>query len=151
MSRTPPVRYFSRNSIPISVDQYEEYCKDEDYVNVRRFDNSEVRAILKWIGVVRNPGNYFSGDMPIFELGFWNYDSGGALREAPESGVKFCYEADAIQAYENFLLRWTDSEREDDKLVERDNIYAPPPPPNLDAPESDLAEIIGVGDDGMVW
>lgn len=150
-ARTASVKYLSRNGLNIDKAQYDEYCKDENYVNVRMFDNNEVRVILKWVGLVRNPANYFAGDMPIFQIGVWNYDSTGQMRHDPvTSGKTFSDEDTAIKAYEKFLETWTDSERDDDgKLIEEENLFTPPPPPNLDAPDSDIASIIGIGDDGV--
>lgn len=150
MAKSNDIKYFSRNSLPITAEQYEEYVKNESYPTVAQYDNGIIRVILRWVGRVTLASRYFPGEYPIFQLGIWNYDSGGDLQPDPASGKTFSYEDEAKKAYDQFLIEWTDSYKEGDKLVEVDNDLAPVVPDN-DAPTTDLSELKGLTEDDAVW
>lgn len=144
------IGYFSRNGLSISQEQYQSFAADPSYVRVKSFDNGVVRVLLRWIGLVRKLDNYFPGEMPIFEMAVWNYNSSGVMVEDPLSGKTYSNEEDAIKAYEAFLESWTESGRDENGVfVEEENEFTPPPPPNLDAPDSDVKKLVGIEDDGV--
>jgi len=117
-------------------------------MQVRAYDNNKVRAVVEWIGRVENPQNTFLDYYKVFRFDVWNYMEGSQLAHDPSTPTFFSNEEEAVNAYEAFLLKWTEAERDDEGvLLEVGNALVPPPPPNPDAPASAPADddVSGVG------
>lgn len=140
------VGYYDREGKPIAADAWKAKCADPSYAVVREYDNAVVRLTLKWIGRVKNPGNYFIvADSPLFILLVKNYRADGSLADDPADGDRtFGTETAAIAAYEEFLLKWTESERDDrGEFVEQDNTLTPPAPPDPNRPATEAMDLEG--------
>lgn len=134
------IGYFDRSGIRISEDLWRAKQGEPEYVKLAEFDNGTVRVFAMWHGRVINPQNYLSTMLPIFMLQVSNYDGNGVLRPDPvENGKTFTTEKQVMQAYKEFLARWTECEAERNEngeiveFTEVGNDLAPPPPPNPDA------------------
>lgn len=140
------VGFYDREGKAIPQDVWTAKSKDPSYAVVREYDNAVVRVTLKWIGRVQNPGNYFGPEfMPLFVLLVKNYRADGSMVDDPADGdQKFGTEAVALAAYEEFLLKWTKSERDDEgEFVEADNTLTPPPPPDPNKPSTEATDLEG--------
>lgn len=143
------VGYSKRDGQPCTKAEWSDLRKDLSYCSVRQFDNDIVRVEVKWHGLVRDPQNLFRETYPLFMLNVYNYNSfGDRVVDPVESGKTFPTEEAAVAFYEKFVERWSESYVDDGVLVEVGNSLAPPPPPNLDAPSSEVASIKGIEDDG---
>lgn len=144
-------KYFGREGNPLTRAEWEVHRLDRSYWCVREYDNGAVFLRLIWMGLVIDPVNTWPDCWPIFKLEVGNYDSVGVLRKDPiMSGKTFAAEDEAVSAYEEFLKTWTNSHEGEDGFVEEDNAYTPPPPPDLDAPMTETANIkLGIMDDGV--
>jgi hypothetical protein len=146
--------YINRSGAKITAKEWEALIASESYSTVRRYDNSEVRVVVDWVGTVANM-DVFPEMRKVIRLDIFNLNSSGKwVKDPVQSDLWFPNEETAINAYEQFIERWTNSHRdENDELIEEDNLYAPPPPPppppSPDAPASDCASIKGVVDDGV--
>lgn len=146
--------YYDREGFKISRERWSEFGNDDDYCTVRAFDNGAVKVTLVWLGRVDTLKDQWDFMYPIFRLNVANYNSNGELVADPvDDGKTFRLEREGIEAYEAFVAKWTESYLDDDgELVEVDNDIAPPPPPNPDAPASDVASVKGVEiDDVGAW
>ena len=90
----------------------------------------------------------------MFGMSVHNYDAAGNLQPDPvENNKTYPTENLAIQAYEEFLSKWTSCGiNPEGQFVEEDNDLAPPPPPpppDLDSPSSETTSIKGFADDGV--
>ena len=141
--------YLNRAGEQISKKKWSELMLDPDYVSVREYDNGVIRVSLRWSGCVKNFGNTFPNYYKVFTLSVSNYREDGSLVKDPvEQELTFPNEASAVNFYEKYLLKWTDSERNDaNEFVEIGNTLTPPPPPDPDRPsvEPDMPELGGVG------
>jgi len=144
--------YYDRTGRPMSLAEWKLKSEDEDYRLIRNFDNGVVKARLVWLGKLSSiEKSSFRDTWPLFSINVWNYGSDGQLRVDPNmSGQTFAHEQNAIDCYEDFLLTWTDCDRDDDgKFFEVDNIYTPPPPPDPNKPAD--VKIEGLTDDFGAW
>ncbi|MFK3741065.1 hypothetical protein [Massilia sp. TN1-12] len=131
------VLYQDRDGKRIDGEQYKQARQDPSYVQVRSYDNNQVRATVEWIGRIENPQDQFPDYYKLFRVDVWNYTDGGQLAKDPAYPQFFSNEAAAAKEYEAFIERWTEAERmADGELVEHGNTLLPPPPPNPDAPAS---------------
>jgi len=146
--------YVTREGIKLgSLAEWKKLREDKSYVEVRAYDNGDVRAILEWNGRV-DDASVFRDCWPVFKLMVGNYAADGSLWPDPvEYGKTFPTEEAGIAAYEAFIERWTASRRDaEGALVEEDNNLTPtppPPPPNPDAPASEVTAIKGMEDDDV--
>lgn len=143
-------KYLDRNGVGITGEHWKKLRHDPNYRVVRRYSNGVVHVELEWLGTCDNPDT-FRDYYKLFVLKVNNFNEQGQLVPDPvENGKTFGFEHEAIRAYEQFLERWTESHRDEEgEFVEMDNDLIPPPPPNPDAPSSDVAEIKGMEDDGV--
>jgi hypothetical protein len=136
------IAFIDRQGKAIGAEAWKERQKDASYVIVSQYDNGVVQVTLKWNGRIENPQNTFPSYWPVFVLLVKNYKADGTLALDPESDQTFGDEASAVKAYEDFLVRWTESTtNEEGEFVEQDNLLTPPAPPNPDLPESDAQEL----------
>ena len=134
-------KFYNRQGEEIPFETFKENRADPKYAMVREFDNGEVHVEAVWVGEVRNPQNYFPGMRPIFMLKIYNYDHLDELRPDVQSGATFSSEEELVEAYENFIEKWTESERDEEgHLREVDNSLTPQRP-DLDTPKSDISEM----------
>jgi hypothetical protein len=133
-------RYFDREGRRIDAAAWAELQKKPEYVLLKEYDNGAVRVRLVWIGKIsEKEHSSFRDTWPLFSMGVWNYTDTGALVPDPVSnGETFANESDALTAYEDFLITWTDSQMGEKGLIEVDNNLAPPPPPNPDLPATEF-------------
>lgn len=143
-------KYFGRDGRPCQKFEWQRLRSDKSYATIKEYDNGQVYVKLEWVGEITDP-SVFRDCWKMFRIIVANYDADGSARPDPVENLKtFAYEKDGIAAYENFLERWTASHRSGDgELVEEGNYLTPPPPPNLDAPVSDVAKIKGLEDDDI--
>lgn len=143
--------YFNREGMPMSGAQWKTMTADPTYRVLKEFDNGRVQVRLFWNGALTlQQKTSFRDTWPLFTIRIMNYDAEGRLRADTHDGETFAYEADALNAYEEFLTTWADCHIDDDgKLVEVDNHLAPPPPPDPDAPTSVLKD--APPDFGAAW
>lgn len=147
-------KYFGRDGRQCQKVEWRRLRDDDAYRIVREYDNEEISISIEWLGAVENAESLFPDCYKLFGLHVCNYNSvGNPTKDPVENGRTFPDEAAAIAAYEKFIERWTESQRnEDGVLVEEGNNLAPPPPPippNPDAPSSDVSGIKGIVDDGV--
>lgn len=146
--------YVNRDGARIAREDWQHHRSDPDYITIKAYDNSEVSVNVEWVGKVEKIADSFPDMWKVFRLNVQNYNElGQAVVDPVEDGRWFPTKEKAIAAYENFLAGWTASHRDEDgKFVEEDNSLTPPPPPNPDAPDSDLTHIKGFEDDDTgVW
>ncbi len=143
--------YINADGAHITKEAWQERRSDSEYCTVKRFDNGKVLVEVEWVGEVKNYQNLWPADYPVFRLTVANYrENGEAVPDPVFDDTSFPDKDFAIQAYTNFLSHWTESGVNEDGVFEEvDNIYTPPPPPNFDAPTSDLSTIKGIEDDGV--
>lgn len=147
--------YFNKDGARIAAEDWSILTKESGYSNVMEYDNGAVRVRVTWVGKVVSIESLFPDMYKVFRLDVYNYNAVGGLVSDPVSNGKWFPNKDAaIKAYEEFLVQWTASHKnEEGEFVEEDNFFAPPPPPppppSPDAPLSDLATIKGVEDDGV--
>lgn len=147
--------YFNKDGARITAQDWSKLAKEPGYSKVIEYDNGVVRVRVIWVGKVLGIEMLYADMYKVFRLDVENYNAVGTLVPDPVSNGKwFPNKTAAIEAYEEFLERWTASHRsEEGEFVEEDNTLAPPPPPppppSPDAPTSDLASIKGVEDDGV--
>ena len=146
--------FVNRDGARIPHEDWKRLSEDKDYCVIQKYDNEFVRLEIVWVGKVINIDTTFQDMWKVFRFEVYNYNHLGELIADPvEHGRWFHNREAAMLAYNEFLIKWTAShEDENGKFIEEDNIFKPPPPPNVDAPESNLAEIKGLGDLGSdVW
>ncbi|TSP14034.1 hypothetical protein [Cupriavidus campinensis] len=145
------MKYFDRTGASIPPEKWQEHRADTEYVDVRKFDNHAVRIGVEWVGKCKDRDALYAYLVPIFKLIFQTNVDGRWISD-PTDGKTFATEKEAIKAYDDAVVRWTESERDDDgNVVEVGNIYTPP---DLDAPTvSDTAiSTVSTGDDDVgVW
>lgn len=151
MSRVLLTIYINRDGAMIPKDDWEARQKDDNYRIVRTYDNGEVYAEIVWVGRVVNPDDTWPDMWKIFQINVFNYNEfGDKIADPVMFGKWYSNLLSAESDFEAFLVKWTDSHiNEDGKYVEADNLLAPPPAPNLDAPTSDIEHIKGLTEDGV--
>jgi hypothetical protein len=147
------VAYMDKDGLLISKSGWINKRADDSYRTIRQFDNGKVRVLLEWYGKVSTPDS-FEDYWELFQLRVFNYLDAGQLVDDPNFRDKFFgTESSGVAAYEDFMLRWTDSlvdeegnftESEDNTLEQR---QPPPPPVPTDRPSSDA----GLIDGGEAW
>lgn len=152
-----PTRHYDRFGASIDKDTWASNRADPTYCQMEVYDNGSVRCEIEWLGKVKDPELMAPEYWPLFKLHVGNYvdadtASGKRLVPAFETGQTFGSHADALAAYQKFLLEWTNCSMEPTKagtvFTEEDNVLAPPPPEDLDKPESNVV----IGNDGAgVW
>ena len=133
-------RYFDREGRRIDAAAWAELQKKPEYVTLKEYDNGAVRLRLVWIGKIsEKEHSAFRDTWPLFTMSVWNYnDEGRPVPDPVANGETFSNESDALTAYEDFLVNWTDSEFGENGLIEADNNLAPPPPPDPDKPTTEM-------------
>lgn len=142
--------YVDREGKHISSEEWKLKSGDIAYTTVKEYDNGVVRVTLKWNGRVSGPSaQSFADCWPIFVILVKNYKADGTLVNDPvDNDQYFPNEADAVKAYESFLLKWTESEVDDaGEFMEEGNVLTPPPPPDPNKPQCEVDEpaLGGVG------
>lgn len=144
--------YLNRDGLRIDKAKWTELQKDDSYRVIREFDNGKVRVRLVWEGRVdKAHAQSFRDTWPIFSMGVWNYRADGSMVIDPvKNGETYSHIEEAVRAYEEFLIDWTDCEEGDDgRLIEVDNLLTPPPPPDPNKPADVVIE--GLTDDFGAW
>lgn len=143
------VAYIDREGRLINQAAWNAHRADHAYTIVREYDNGVVNVKVEWKGRVTDYGQVYPEFHKVFGLVVKNYTADGSLALDPvEQGRTFPTEAAAVKFYEEFLVQWTDCEKDDNgEFIEADNALTPPPPPNPDAPaiEPDAPELGDVG------
>lgn len=142
--------FYDRTGMKIGPNKWLELREDRNYTIVREFDNGAVYVTVEWVGKV--VGELFRSCWPLFKITVQNYDSTGVLREDPaDSGKTFATEADAINFYEDFLLKYTESDLDLDEnghpiFVEKGNQLdnTPEEPPSEFDAYKDPEDEVGV-------
>lgn len=135
------MQYYDREGRRISLLTWQNHQANTSYSLLREYDNGAVRVRLVWLGkLMDREAQSYRDTWPLFTISVWNYNDQGRLVPDPvEDGKTFAHEQEAINAYEEFLINWTDSTVNDEgKLIEADNLLAPPPPPDPDKPSTEF-------------
>lgn len=121
--------------------------KDHSQLFLREYDNGIIYVTVQWVGKVMNYGDVYPEFYKVMRLNVSNYTSEGILAPDPTmASVWFPNEKLAIEAYEKFVMEWSASNRDSTgKFIEEDNALTPPPPPNPDAPTTEVNDAI-IGD-----
>jgi hypothetical protein len=142
--------YYDREGERISLAAWKAKRADESYTRLKVYDNATVRVELEWVGVVRDASNSWADTWSLFKLSVSNYGSDGVLRADPiENGKTFFAEADALEAYNTFLERWTESHMVENgttgemELVEEGNTLVPEAPPDPNRPSTIVEDDVG--------
>ena len=144
--------YYDRNGARIPKEKWEELNADDVYRTVKLYENEDVRVLVRWLGFQDDAPHVFRDMWKIFEIGVWNRDDelDKWVPDPVENGKTFAYEHIAIAHYEKFLMEWTESRKTPDGgFVEVGNKFEPPPPPNPDAPTTDVADMKWLDDDDV--
>ena len=144
------IRYIDREGKAISQADWKVKSADPLYYQVREYDNGVVRVTLKWNGRVSGPvASSYPDYWPIFVILVKNYKADGTLVNDPvDNDQYFANEAAAVKGYEEFLLKWTESDVDDaGEFMEEGNVLTPPPPPDPNKPASEVddSQTGGVG------
>lgn len=134
MART---QYRDREGRAITEAQWKKLQADPAYTTVKEYDNGVVRVTLRWNGRIAGPAaSTFPDYWPVFVLLVKNYRPDGTLVNDPVDNDKtYPDEQAAIKGYQEFLLKWTESEVDDaGEFLEEGNILTPPPPPDPNKP-----------------
>jgi hypothetical protein len=145
--------YFDRKGSLIGRDEWAALRGDPDYCTICEYDNGVVYIKVEWVGAVSAHfmKNTLSEYWPRYKIRVANYNADGNLMPDPiENGKTFSSEEEAVKVYERFLLAWTECDYDESgKFTECDNDLAPLPPPDPNAPASDISAIKGLTDDGI--
>jgi len=144
--------YLDKTGLRIDKAKWTELKKDESYSVIREYDNGKVRVRLTWQGnLTPQQASSFRDTWPVFCIGVWNYRADGTMVPDPViNGQTFATIDEALNTYEEFLITWADAELNDDgDLIEKDNLLAPPPPPDPNKPAD--VEIEGLTDSFGAW
>ena len=139
----PKVRYIGRDNATLTKKEYVARRDEPSYSTVRCFDNGVVRVIVKWIGRVVNPQVSYPDLYKVYSMTVENYLSDG--RRVPDPlfmDEGYPIEARAVEAYEQFLTRWTESGPNASGVFEEagntlELPESPPPPPPRPVTEDD--------------
>jgi hypothetical protein len=149
-------KFYDVMGAPIEKDRWKELSADPAYCSVMLYDNQSLKVELVWVGKVADPTMMDSEYWPLFRLDiFDNTGDNGETRWTPsmDTGETYGSTEAGKKAYRDYLLEWTESTMEEGRkgaleFVEADNLAAPPPPPDFDAPTS----VVTIGEDGSgVW
>lgn len=140
--------YFDHNQREISESRWRELCKEEGYVTLRRFRDQRVHIEARWVGKVEGPQNHFPNLRPIFAVLVWNRTSTGEWVQDPNHGLTFHSMAKLLQAYNDFLLEWTQTTLDDNgELLEIGNELQAPAEHISDAGAAKASKLVGVSED----
>lgn len=124
--------YVDRDGVQISMPEWSLLQTQDEYRFIRRYGNEKVKVNLMWLGMVprRFVDNSLPDYWPVFELQVWNVGPDGQAIEDPvEHGRKFGRQGDAVEWYDAFIAKWTESYVDErGKLIEVGNEFAPPDP-----------------------
>lgn len=140
--------YFDHEQRQISERRWRELCNEEGYVTLRRFRDQRIHIEARWVGKVENPENHFPNLRPIFAVLMWNRTSTGEWVQDPSHGLKFHSMAKLLQAYNDFLLEWTQTTLDDNgELLEIGNELQAPAEHISDAGAAKASKLVGVSED----
>jgi len=122
--------FVDQNGVRITPTEWEEKRANDDYRFIRRFEDDKVRVTVEWIGKVpKSSLQSFREYWPVFEMRVENGTPNGWRLDPADGEQMFGYLDDAVKAYEEFLVRWTECEQDDEgKLIEVGNKLTPPDP-----------------------
>lgn len=139
--------YYDKQGCPILFEDYLAKRKDPAYRDLAVYDNQNVKVQVEWLGKVKDARKYPTTDYwPLFGINIWNGmpQPDGGVEWVPDSmtGQTYGTEAAAMEAYRDFLLKWTncttvESATGEVVFKEEDNVLSPPPPPDLNTPTVD--------------
>lgn len=144
-------KYYDKMGAPIEKARWLELRQDLAYCEALNYSNGQVKLTLVWVGKVADPSLMDPEYWPLFRLDIFN-NVDDRMVPALETGETYGSFESGRKAYQEFLLQWGGGEMVEGKkgevFEEVDNIYAPPPEPDHDAPSS----AVEIGDDGSgVW
>lgn len=137
--------YIDKDGKGISKGVWRLFRDDESYRVLRQFKNELTWITLEWTGVADILLHPFASTYPLFEMRVANASSDGMrwVNDPVEDRKTYHNQQAAIEAYNNFLVRWTESKVEDGELVEVGNELTPPPPPDPNIPKTAVNDDIG--------
>ncbi|GAC1605817.1 MAG: hypothetical protein NVS3B3_04410 [Aquirhabdus sp.] len=143
------IGYFDNRGERINRATWLELAQDTSYSTVKAYDNGVVNVHLQWIGRVVDAQNTLPEYYKLFVILVKNYKPDGTMVNDPvDNDQYFATMADAVEAYEKFLLKWTSSSLNDDlEFEEADNRIARPKPelpPDPNRPEGGVFELDGM-------
>jgi hypothetical protein len=150
--------YLNRDGESISLQQWRSLRAMKEYSCIREFENDKLYVAVLWLGEVPDAKTVPPEHWKLYGVTVMNirkYDADGVKFEDgprrttdPELAQRFRTEQEAIDHYEDVLVRyagceWLQSEVEKGghRFIERGNKLAPPPP---DAPNTRLLEEAGL-------
>jgi hypothetical protein len=131
----------------LSLMGWKEAQNDHNQRFLRQYDNGIINVEVQWVGKVMNYGDVYPEFYKVVRLDVLNYTVEGSKAPDPVmSDQWYPNEKLAIKAYEDFIMQWSASNRDSTgKFIEEDNALTPPPPPNPDAPTTEVNDAI-IGD-----
>ena len=127
-------RWIDRHGYSISQARHAELQQDESYVNVRQFENGQLRLTITWIGQIAK--GCFPGLEVNFKATVFNFTpSRHWVPDPVTQGRTFSKEEEAIMFYEHFLLQWAGARYEPGGMfLAVGNRLGPKPPLDADCP-----------------
>lgn len=150
-----------RRGVAINKVTWERHHADHSYRFFREFENEKIHVTCEWVGIARNAQTIPKQHWKLYRLNVVNIvstDGEGrpldAPRRAPDPQAtrEFRTEQEAIDAYEDILVRYADCEwlpssmgESGRQFVEKGNILVPPPPdvPDTRGMDEDIADLAG--------
>jgi hypothetical protein len=135
--------------------------KNHAYRFFREFENEKIRVTCEWLGFQKNAKTIPKQHWKLYRLDVENIvttDGEGRPLDAPrrspdpQATREFRTEQEAIDAYEDILVRYADCEwlpssrgESGRQFVEKGNILVPPPPdvPDTRGMDEDIADLAG--------
>ncbi len=138
-------KYFDRDGKVITRAKWESLIVEPSYWTVRQFDNGRVLIRIVWKGIVPDADNQFRSSYELFKLELFNYSDAGAAIIDPNNGRSFPTEKKALEFYNDFILKWTESSLDEEGNIEEVGNtlkpIEPPKPPDPNKPTSAVEEL----------
>jgi hypothetical protein len=147
-------KYVNKDGESITLTEFRRLRADKSYVTIREFENDKLYAAVLWLGEVEDAKSVPREHWKLYGLVVMNivtHDVDGAkypepLRARdPALSNRFRTEQEAIEAYEDALVRFADCSwvpssynSGEHHFIEKNNKLAPPPP---DAPSAKAGEV----------
>jgi len=124
------MNYYDKNGSPIQHAEWLKLRKDDAYRYIHRYENDRVRVMLEWVGEVPSEKlQTFREFWPIFRLTVENATPKGWVVDPADGERTFGVLDEAIEAYQSFLVRWTECSWDaGGTFLETGNKLAPPNP-----------------------
>ena len=136
-------KFINRKGESITSKEWNKLRGDPAYTTIRLYDNGVVNVELKWVGRIENHDQVLPDYYKMYVLLVKNYRENGTLVNDPVDNDQYFAKEDlAIDAYEKFLMKWTDCGlNEDLEWFEPDNRAEKPKPIKPDEPPPPRSQV----------